>query len=382
MNTFHSSLSRLVHIFGVRPSVLRLLPSALCLSLLLSACRPAQPVPLRVQWLTMGTFAAVQCADHATAPQARDIAQAVFDGLDADLSVWKPESPISAVNRAAGTPAALPASPAFAAVLRAALDTAALSDGAFNPLIGPVMRAWGFNGADARPAPPEPAELAAALALADWRSVAFTPSPTGATVRLPVAGMRLDLGAAAKGYAVDLAWERLTSAGYTNLLVDLGGNLRALGEAAPGRGGWRTGVRNPFSGDSAILASFLLRSGEAVATSGNYERFIEINGVRYAHIMDGRTATPVTGMAGVTVTAPDALTADILSTTLFILGPQKGIALLRQHPGCEVAWIPDTPDRPTVLATPGLAARLIPIGPCERSTPGAPLSTFRFTVPR
>jgi len=258
----------------------------------------------------MGTFAAVQCADHAAAPQARDIAQTVFDELNADLSVWKPDSPISAINRAAGTPDALPVSPAFTTVLRAALDTAARSDGAFNPLIGPVMRVWGFNGANARPAPPGPAELAEALALTDWRSVAFTPTPTGATVRLPRAGMRLDLGAAAKGYAVDVAWQRLIAAGHTNLLVDLGGNLRALGEAARGRGGWRTGVRNPFGDASAILATFLLRSGEAVATSGNYERFVIINGIRHAHIMDGRTATPVTGIAGVTVTAPDALTLD------------------------------------------------------------------------
>jgi len=308
----------------------------------------------------MGTFAAVQCVDRAAAPQARDIAQAAFDGLDAELSVWNPGTALSAVNRAAGSPEAVPISAPFAAVLRAALDTADESGGAFNPLIGPVMRAWGFNGADSRPAPPEPAELAAALALTDWRKVAFTPAPTNATLRLPTAGMRLDLGAAAKGYAVDFAWQRLAAAGHTNLLVDLGGNLRALGEAAPGRGGWRTGVRNPFA--PGILATFLLRGGEAVATSGNYERFVEINGARYAHIMDGRTGMPVTGMAGVTVTAPDALTADILSTTLFILGPQKGAALLRSRPGCEALWIPDTPSSLTLLATPGLAARLTPAG--------------------
>jgi len=308
----------------------------------------------------MGTFAAVQCVDRAAAPKARDIAQATFDELDADLSVWNPGTPLSAVNRAAGSPEAIPISAPFATVLRAALDTASASGGAFNPLIGPVMRAWGFNGADSRPAPPEPAELTAALALADWHAVVPVSTPTGTTVRLPAAGMRLDLGAAAKGYAVDLAWQRLAAAGHTNLLVDLGGNLRALGEAAPGRGGWRTGVRNPFT--SGILATFVLRSGEAVATSGNYERFVEINGVRYAHIMDGRTGVPVTGMAGVTVTAPDALTADILSTTLFILGPQKGAALLRSRPGCEALWIPDTSSKPTLLATPGLAARLTPAG--------------------
>ncbi len=105
-----------------------------------------------------------------------------------------------------------------------------------------------------------------------------------------------------------------------------------------------------------------MRDGEAVATSGNYERFVEIDGLRYAHIMDGRTGQPVTGMAGVTVIAPDAATADALSTALFILGPQRGAALLRTRPGCEALWIPDTPERLTVLATPGFAARLTPVG--------------------
>ena len=159
---------------------------------------------------------------------------------------------------------------------------------------------------------------------------------------------------------MDRAWELLKAARHTNTLIDLGGNLRAMGEAAPGRGGWRTGIRNPF--DNSLVALFLMRDGEAVATSGNYERFTEIDGVRYAHIMDPRTGLPVTGMAGTTVVAPDAMTADALSTTLFILGPQKGAELLRLHPGCEALWIPDLPDALTLYATPGMVKRLTPIG--------------------
>jgi thiamine biosynthesis lipoprotein len=308
----------------------------------------------------MGTLAAVQCADHAAAPKARDLAQAAFDDLDRELSAWKDDSALAAVNRAAGAVDAVAVSPAFAKVLGYALATAKASDGAFNPLIGPVMRVWGFNGAAPRPSVPDPAELNAARALSDWRKVEFSPTKDGADVRLLMPDMRLDLGAIAKGYAVDLAWERLKSAGHTNLLVDLGGNLRAIGEAAPRRGGWRIGVRNPFN-EKELIGYFILRDGEAVATSGNYERFVEINGVRYAHIMDSRTASPVTGMAGTTAVAPDAMQADALSTTVFVLGPQKGAALLRVHPGCEALWIPDSKPL-TVLATPGLAARLTPVG--------------------
>lgn len=328
--------------------------------LLVSACVPHRD-PVRVQWLTMGTVAAVQCVAPDAAPQARDISQHVFDEINTELSAWSDESALGQVNHAAGTPDAIPISRHFEKVLKYALTVTEESDGAFNPLIGPVMKAWGFNGSASRPTPPLAEELRAATALTNWRDIQFVALTNGSALRLRKAGMQLDLGAIAKGYAVDAAWERLKAAGHTNLLVDLGGNLRALGEAATGRQGWRTGVRNPFA-EGALIGLFLMRDGEAVATSGNYERFVEIEGIRYAHIMNPHTGMPVTGMAGTTVVAPTAMEADALSTTLFILGPQKGIGVLRNHPGCEALWIPDTPGHLTVIATPGMAARLKPIG--------------------
>jgi thiamine biosynthesis lipoprotein ApbE len=105
-----------------------------------------------------------------------------------------------------------------------------------------------------------------------------------------------------------------------------------------------------------------LKPGEAVATSGNYERFVEIDHVRYAHIMDARTGRPVKGIAGVTVVAPSAMLADGLSTTLFVLGPEAGFQFLERYPGCEAVWIRDTPESPEILCTPGIALRLRPIG--------------------
>ena len=144
---------------------------------------------------------------------------------------------------------------------------------------------------------------------------------------------------------------------FDGLLVDLGGNLRAV------RGSWRTGVRNPF-GDG-LAAALVLADGESVATSGNYERFVERDGKRYSHILDGRTGEPVTGVAGVTVVTPPTLgatLADGLSTTLFVLGPTEGARFLREHAetygAAQVLWIPDTPANPEILATPEMAARL------------------------
>ena len=340
-------------------NLFRMLTLVLPIALLAHGCKKEQPAT-RLQWPVMGTIAAVQCVDAAAAPHARDLAQDIFSALDAELSTWRADSALSTINRAAGTGEHSPAPADLTQILHAALALCNASDGAFNPLIGPVMKVWGFNGAASRPALPDTATLHAAVALTDWRQIDFTENESH-TIRLQQPGMALDLGAIAKGYAVDAAYDALKAAGYANILVDLGGNLRALGEAAPGRGGWRTGIRDPFRG-GALVAQFLLADGEGTATSGNYERFVDIDGVRYAHIMDPRTAKPVTGMAGVTVIAPTAMLSDGLSTTLFVLGVERGAELLEQYPGCEAVWVPDTPDAPVMFATPGFAKRLKPVG--------------------
>ena len=129
-----------------------------------------------------------------------------------------------------------------------------------------------------------------------------------------------------------------------------------------GDGTWRTGIRNPFDRTGAYAAVIALTNGESVATSGTYERFIERDGIRYSHILDGRTGEPTTGIAGVTVVTPPAygaLLADGLSTTLFVLGPVDGARFLATHyPHALALWIPDTPDAPRILATKEMAARL------------------------
>ena len=163
-----------------------------------------------------------------------------------------------------------------------------------------------------------------------------------------------------KGYAVDVVYDRVLEKGERDFLVDLGGNLRVHGESAPGRGGWRTGVRNPFD-LSEIVGMILLTNGESVATSGNYERFVKMDGRHYAHIMDTRTGHPAEGVAGVTVLAPSGVQCDGLSATLFILGPEAGQKFLtRFRPECEALWIPDSqPLR--MFASPGFARRFHPL---------------------
>lgn len=305
----------------------------------------------------MGTIAAIQASTQEDAQRARDLVQPIFTQINNRFSTWQDDTELTAINRAAGTETPTTLSPEMKTVIASALTIARESDGAFNPLVGALMVAWGFGNGGTPSEPPSQEALQTATLLADWRTLRFTSETSPATLYLPRKGMKLDFGAIAKGYAVDIAYEKLAQAGYTNILIDLGGNLRAIGEATSGRGGWRTGIKNPFA-EEICIAQFLLTNGEAVATSGNYERFVEIQGVRYAHIMDARTGKPVKGIAGVTVVAPTAMLADVLSTTLFVLGPEKGRELLKRHPDCEAVWIPDTPEQVTLLCTPSIAKRL------------------------
>lgn len=277
--------------------------------------RPDGGVRTRDEWPVMGTVAGLTFRGAAPArDEIRRLVQMRYERLESLLSAWDPESELGRLSREGGTNWIGRVSPEVADCYRLALSLAERSGRAFNPWIGAKLRELGFSHGQH---------------FADF-----------------------DLGAIAKGFAVDAAWRDVMRAhGSSNLLIDLGGNLRVVG------GAWRTGIRDPFG--SGYAALIVLTNGEAVATSGSYERFVEKNGVRYSHILDGRTGEPTAGVAGVTVVASSAALADGLSTTLFVLGPKEGMRFLAAwHPGMLALWIPDTPDAPEILASPAMAVRL------------------------
>lgn len=296
-------------------------------------------MPLRLEWLSMGTVAAIQSADHTQAHAVRQITRDVFEQLEVELSLWQPQSTLSQVNLQAGSTNAIVISTNFYALVRAACAYSQASRGAFNPLLGPVIRLWGFNQAPLPQEPPQRAALKGALSLTHLNDIHLDASlPHAPTLRLAQSGMSLDLGAIAKGFAVDIAWQQLQCAGQTNLMIDLGGNLRALGCPRPNSAGWHTGIRHPYR-PTRFIGSFLLHPTEATATSGNYERFVKIARKRYPHILDGRSGLPVQNMLSVTVIAPTATMADALSTILFILGPSAGQMFLTAYPASEALWL-------------------------------------------
>ncbi len=319
-------------------SALTLAIAAVAVCAFLSACGQWKK-DMRTQsfsWPAMGTVAEFSMrADGITAERAQKLAANAFRLVETNLSVFVADSAISRLNKGE-TIRLAPDSP-LAVVARFARETAEASGGAFDPTVNPLMRAWGFRGGT--PSLPSATTLSNALASVSWRRLSIGNAASG-EIKVSAGGAELDFGAIAKGYAVDLAYDRLVANGFTDFLINLGGNIRVSGSPEPGRKEWNIAVRDPSGRHPPSPLPRPLRDGEAVATSGSYERFVEIEGRRYSHIIDPRTGIPVdNGLGSVSVIAPTAMEADAYSTTLFVLGRKAGAAFLSAHPGYTAVFI-------------------------------------------
>jgi thiamine biosynthesis lipoprotein len=234
-----------------------------------------------------------------------------IDGL---ISHYQEGSELSRVNRSAGREA-VAVSSETAGFVKLCLDYSEATSGAFDVTVGPAVRAWGFF--DGKFRVPSESELDRLRGLISSRSVEISEG----RVRLSREGMLLDPGGIGKGYAVDRAARVLKAAGVTSALVDFGSSLIAIG-APPEEAGWKIGVRDPRRQDG-VLGQVHLKD-RAISTSGSYEKFFENGGRRYTHILDPRTARPVEGMLSTTVICDAGVESDVLSTALFVLGPEKG----------------------------------------------------------
>lgn len=282
--------------------------------------RPADPALHRRAGATMGTrWSLVLVGGDADAAAA--LVQRALDAVVAEMSQWEPESELSLFNRAgAGSWHAL--SPGLFHVLRAGLALARHSDGAFDPTIGAVVDLWGFGPAVAGAVPPDPAALAAALAVSGWRRIGF--DAAGRRACQP-GGLRLDLSGIAKGHGVDRAVRALEQAGHHNFLIEVGGELAARGLKPDGEPWWVDCEVPPGAVLPPVRIGLL---DMAVATSGDYRRYLELDGVRLAHSIDPRTGMPLRDApALVTVLHPECMIADALATAITVLGVERGLAL-------------------------------------------------------
>jgi thiamine biosynthesis lipoprotein len=345
----------------VKPQRLPLLTGALVLIALLFALsrlpepgreEAAAPAVPAGRWPSfrgeaMSTSIAVTLPASAGAEAAAAAVLDLFGALEGDLSEWREGSPLAEVNRLAGG-APVPAPADLLAVVERALALAETTGGAFDPTWAALWDLWDFRAET--PRLPDPAVVERRSRLVDWRRVEV--DRAAGTLRLPAPGMKLGLGGIAKGWALDRAAALLRERGYSDFLVVAGGQVIAGGRR--GERPWRIGVRDP-RGDPDDAFALLDLGDESASTSGDYEAFFVVDGVRYHHILDPATGRPARGLRSATVVAPDATTADALSTALVVLGPERGLALAEELPQVEAVLVDDAG---RVLTTAGMASRL------------------------
>ena len=302
--------------------------------------------------LTMGTSYSITIAGRPRPAELAEIKASVEKRLaevDAQMSTWNPDSEISKFNRFKSLEK-FPVSPEFAAVVSRALDIASATDGAFDPTVKPLVDHWGFGAqADGEPV----AELMKAVG---WQKVRVE---NNALLKAN-SDVQLDLSAIAKGYGVDAVAEAIRSSGFTDFLVEIGGEVVTSGtkeNAEP----WRIGIENPQP-DGEIFQALEL-SGGAMATSGDYRNFrVRQDGTRYSHIIDPATGMPAeTDVASVSVLSPACMDADATATALFVMGSEKGfqwLSTLRElegenHPEFDALFILHSNQTFTTRATAG-----------------------------
>lgn len=258
----------------------------------------------------------IHADDANAAARAAQKAIAEVARIEAKYSRYRPETIVSRINAQAGRdPVAIDTETHGLLAFAAALYQQ--SGGLFDATSGVLRRAWRFDV----PQLPSDAALAEAVRLIGWDRVELAPD----SVRLPLAGMEIDFGGFGKEYAVDRAALVLKEESIASALVNLAGDLAILGPQPDGSP-WRVGIRNPRR--DGLVASLPVSSG-ALATSGDYERFIEVEGIRHCHVLDPRTGRAARGFQSVTVHAPTCLVAGSATTVAMLKGVRGGLEWLR-----------------------------------------------------
>lgn len=315
-----------------------------------SACGEAPPSEHNATLYVFGTKVEIVIAgvDAATAQAAVAEIDKRYQRMHKDWHAWKPGE-LTELNAAIAAGRGMAVSPFLLPLLYDAKRFEDMSDGLFNPAIGAIIGAWGFH-ADERPKGQSP-DLAAIRVLAAARPSMRDVMIDGDMVSCANRAVQFDFGGFAKGSALDAAEEILRSFGIENALVNAGGDINTIG--AGGGGAWTIGIQDPTS--RGVIATLRLEPGEDIYTSGNYERFREIDGVRYAHIIDPRTGMPVEHIVSVTVIGTNGALADAAATALSVAGVEDWHRIARRM-GVKYAAVVD--DQGRVFVNPEMRARL------------------------
>jgi thiamine biosynthesis lipoprotein len=331
--------------------------------------RPAPPVrkdgTIYAEAYQMGTRFSINVWVGEGAPAAAGVAieaaLAEIERIEQIMSEWRPSSELSQLNDAAGQEMR-PLSPELFEVLQRSKTVAEATGGAFDPTFHGVGQLWKFEpGA----VPPTQEAIAAKLPLVDWRAIELDPNTQRGRLARP--GMKVGLGAIAKGYGVDRASQVLKQHGFVHHIVEGGGDTYVSGTKAGGL--WKVGIQRP-DGPGSIAA--IPASDRAIVTSGGYQRFLEVDGKRYAHIIDPRTGWPLdeaSSAQSITVLAADATDADAYATAVAVMGPVKGLEFVEAHPQLDAVLLTRSGE---VLVSRKLAPTLIwPTDAPPRAEPAA-----------
>ncbi|MCA8912899.1 MAG: FAD:protein FMN transferase [Planctomycetes bacterium] len=269
----------------------------------------------------------VMAADESKAREDLAAAREVVHEAEKHLSEWKADSDISKLNERAGIePVEVHGD--LLKLIKASAEVSKATGGAFDITWLPLGKLWkDAAGADKLPSQEE---IDAVLKAVDYKHVVVD----GDKVSFDNPDTRIGLGAVAKGWIVDAVFLALKKRGYENLIVNIGGDLRTAGEGPDGP--WTFEITDPYA-PSMQIGKFDLQDG-SVATSGNYLRYLEIEGKRYGHIVDPRTGRPATFDGSVSVFTRDCAMADALATALFVMGPEEGLKWVRQHDGVDAIY--------------------------------------------
>ncbi len=295
--------------------------------LFLAACAFDEE-PVRLSGETMGTrwhVSTEQPAGLSTA-QLKELIQRQLDSVNESMSTYRDDSDLGRFNTAPPYQW-VDITAATHEVTTIALQVSRETDNAFNPAVAELVDLWGFGPTDRKGDVPTGGQIAAALETTRLDRLEIDPARPALRKR---GTLQLDYSAIAKGYGVDLVTEALDAAGIRHFMVEVGGEVRTRGRHPGGRP-WRIGIETPQMVQGEAIAAVEPRD-EAVATSGDYRNYREIEGVRYSHTIDPGTGYPVTHtLASVTVLAPTAVLADAYATAISVMGPERGMAFAQSR---------------------------------------------------
>ncbi len=305
--------------------------------------------------ILMGTLVSITAFtnDEPAARVAVEEAFAEIERIEKATTRYSPESGVARINKRGPGEETLYIDLDVSQVVARSLYISRVSGGSFDVTVAPLVDLWTFEeGA----APPDASEIERALGQVGYEAIRLHPSSGDMTLPLDV---KIDLDGIAKGYAVDKAHRYLrTSGAFTGAILDAGGDLRFLGES-PGGGPWSVGIKHPREDG---LLGVVTTDGGSVATSGDYQHYFEIDGVRYHHILDPATGYPARGLMSVTVLAERCIDADAYATAVFVLGARRGMRLVESQEGIEAIIVTGEDEVDEVLISSGLEGRYRPAG--------------------